>query len=140
MIARIWHGVTPGSKGNAYVEYLRESGIKAYESTDGCRGVFVLRRDLEGKSDFVLISLWDSYTAIERFAGPEYERAVYYPHDKEFLIEFEPNVSHYDVVQMPQTATGKATRRAATRTDITKAARSSRSRVASRHGRSSRRR
>src|SRR5882672_8713947 len=68
MIARIWHGVTPGSKGNAYAEYLRKSGIKAYQSTDGCRGIYVLRRDLEDKSDFVLISLWDSYTAIERLA------------------------------------------------------------------------
>lgn len=101
MIARIWHGVTPASKGDAYVDYLMESGIKAYRSTEGCRGVYVLRRDRGGKSDFVLISLWESYDAIRRFAGPEYERAVYYSHDKDFLVEFEPNVAHYDVLSTP---------------------------------------
>ena len=140
MIARIWHGVTPGSKGDAYVAYLRESGIKAYESTEGCRGVYVLRRDREGKSDFVLISLWESYAAIERFAGPEYKRAVHYTRDKDFLVKFEPNVSHYDVLLAPQTDSGKPVGRTAKRTNLTKAARSSRSRAANRPERSSRHR
>jgi hypothetical protein len=30
------------------------------------------------------------------------ERAKYYPEDKSFLIELEPNVTHYEVLAAPQ--------------------------------------
>jgi hypothetical protein len=50
------------------------------------------------------VSLWESVDAIRKFAGPDIERAVYYPEDKEFLLELEPNVTHYEVLVRPQTA------------------------------------
>jgi hypothetical protein len=37
-----------------------------------------------------------------RFAGPEPERAKYYPADEEFLLGFEPTVEHYEVVVAPR--------------------------------------
>ena len=36
--------------------------------------------------------------AIKGFAGDDVELAKYYPEDKDFLIEFEPTVVHYNVV------------------------------------------
>ena len=79
MIARIWRGRTRESDQNTYFEYLQRTGLKDYASIPGNRGVWVLRRVYEGKAEFTLISLWDSWDAIKAFAGPEYERAVYYP-------------------------------------------------------------
>ncbi len=102
MIARIWHGVTDRSKANEYLGYLEESGIKEYRRTEGNRGVFVLRRDEGDRTHFLLVSLWDSFDAIRRFAGPDMERAVYYPRDEEFLLEPEPGVSHYEVLVSPE--------------------------------------
>jgi heme-degrading monooxygenase HmoA len=94
MIARIWHGVTPESKGDEYFNYIMETGAKDYRSTEGNRGVYVLRRIRDGQAEFLLISLWDSFDAIQDF-----EKAVYYyPRDKEFLLELEPNVVHYEVL------------------------------------------
>ena len=58
----------------------------------------VLRRVYEGKSEFTLISLWDSWDAIKAFAGPDYENAVYYPEDEKFLEERGPSVIHYEVL------------------------------------------
>ncbi len=84
---------------NTYFEYLQRTGLKDYASTSGNRGVWVLRRVYEGKAEFTLISLWDSWDAIKAFAGSEYERAVYYPEDKKFLLELEPKVTHYEVLQ-----------------------------------------
>ena len=101
MIARTWHGVTPSSKADAYVEVLKETGIREYEGTPGNRGVFVLRREDGDRTHFLLITFWESMDAIRRFAGPDPERAVYYPEDKEFLLEFEPTVTHYDIVMSP---------------------------------------
>lgn len=55
----------------------------------------------DGKSEFTLISLWDSWDAIKAFAGPEYENAVYYPEDEKFLVERGPRVMHYEVLSRP---------------------------------------
>ncbi len=101
MIARTWHGVTPASKADAYFEYLEESGVKEYRRTPGNRGVYVLRRIVGDRADFLLISLWDSYDAIRGFAGDDFEKARYFPKDREFLREFEPNVTHYEVLADP---------------------------------------
>ncbi len=97
MIARIWHGATLRKEGDAYYRYLTESGIPEYQATAGNRGVYVLRRDGKTRTDFLLVSFWDSYDAIRRFAGADVERAVYYPRHKDFLLELEPKVAHYEV-------------------------------------------
>ena len=33
------------------------------------------------------------------FAGADYEKAVYYPEDKQFLLELDPHVTHYEVLE-----------------------------------------
>ena len=96
MIARIWRGVTSAEKAEQYLEYLRETGLKDYRTIPGNRGVQVLRRTYEGKTEFLLLSLWESYEAIRAFAGDDLELAVYYSMDKEFLLELEPKVTHYE--------------------------------------------
>ena len=98
MIARIWRGTTREADKDTYFEYLQKTGLKEYESIPGNQGVRVLRRVYDGKSEFTLISLWDSWEAIKAFAGPEYEDAVYYPEDKKFLLELDPHVTHYEVL------------------------------------------
>jgi heme-degrading monooxygenase HmoA len=40
---------------------------------------------------------WDSLEAIKAFAGPNYEKAVYYSEDQKFLLAMEPRVRHYEV-------------------------------------------
>lgn len=98
MIARIWHGRTPRDKAEAYREFLDRTGIPDYRATEGNRGVWVLRR-LEGEvAHFLLVSFWESEEAIRRFAGPEIEKAHYYPEDPQFLLELEPGVEHYDIL------------------------------------------
>jgi len=97
MIARIWRGVTLAEKGEQYFKYLMETGLKDYRAVPGNQGVQVLRRTYEDKTEFLLISLWESYEAIRAFAGDDLERAVYYSKDKEFLLELEPKVTHYEL-------------------------------------------
>ena len=48
-----------------------------------------------------MISLWDSREAIVRFAGEDIERARYYSKDKDFLLELEPKVKHYEIMVGP---------------------------------------
>lgn len=99
MIARTWHGRVPAEKADAYHEYLLRTGVDGYAGTPGNRGVYVLRR-VEGEvAHFLLITFWDSWEAIRRFAGEDYERARYYPEDDDFLLEREPFVTHYEVLE-----------------------------------------
>ncbi len=101
MIARIWRGVVKASDKDNYFEYLNKTGLPDYRATKGNRGVWVLRRVQEDIAEFTLISLWDSYDAIRGFAGPEFEKAVYYPEDRKFLLELDPHVTHYEVLTAP---------------------------------------
>lgn len=98
MIARIWHGITPASKADEYVEFLHRSGVQDYQATEGNRGVHILRRIEGDQAHFLTLTFWDSVEAIKRFAGEEYEKARYYPEDQEFLLEFEETVIHYEMV------------------------------------------
>jgi heme-degrading monooxygenase HmoA len=101
MIARIWHGATPSSKGDQYLDYLNDTGIPDYRATEGNQGVYVFRRTEGSQAHFLLVSLWESTDAIKQFAGPDFAKARYYPADEEFLLELEPTVSHYEVAVKP---------------------------------------
>ena len=101
MIARIWRGVTREADKDTYFEHLQKTGLKEYASVSGNQGVWVLRRVDDGKSEFTLISLWDSWDAIKAFAGPDPEKAVFYPEDDKFLLERGPRVMHYEVLSRP---------------------------------------
>ena len=99
MIARLWHGVVPAAKGDAYAAYLRRTGVTECRATPGNRGVDVLRRTAGGATHFLFVSFWDSMDAIRTFAGDDVERARYYPEDREYLVELEPTVTHYEVLE-----------------------------------------
>ena len=56
-------------------------------------------RRIQGETcEYLLITFWESWEAIRRFAGDQPEKAVYYPRDREFLLELEPNVQHFEVL------------------------------------------
>jgi heme-degrading monooxygenase HmoA len=97
MIARIWRGLTPATKAQDYLTYLKRTGLTDYQKIEGNRGVTVLLRTREDKAEFVIISFWDSLDAIRKFAGEDYEKARYYPEDKDYLLNFEPTVEHFEV-------------------------------------------
>jgi heme-degrading monooxygenase HmoA len=97
VIARIWAGSVRRADGDEYAAYMRSTGIAAYESTPGNRGAWVLRRDLEDETEFVMFTLWDSLDAVKSFAGDEYETAVFYPEDDRFLVRRDLTAAHYEV-------------------------------------------
>ena len=99
MIARLWHGAVPAAKGDRYADYLRQTGVTDCLATPGNRGVHVLRRRVGAEIHFLFISFWDSMDAIRAFAGDDVERARYYPEDREYLLELEPGVAHYEVLE-----------------------------------------
>ena len=98
MVARIWHGRVRTEKADEYNTYLQKEGIEKIEAIPGNLGAQVLRRT-EGKvTEFTVISYWPSRDAIHAFAGTDIEKTHNLPRDKEFLLDMEPKVKHFDVI------------------------------------------
>lgn len=98
LIARTWWGTTRAYDADRYLEYLLKTGLREYRETEGNRGTLALRRVIDGRADFLLISFWESDEAIRKFAGDELDRARFYPEDERFLLDGDDRVMHYDVV------------------------------------------
>lgn len=97
MIARMWHGTVPASKAGEYREFLQTRAIPDYQSVDGNVSVYILERSDGAVTHFITLSFWKDLDSIKAFAGEDISVAKYYPEDQEFLLEFEPNVVHYEV-------------------------------------------
>ena len=74
-----------------------QTGIAGYQRTPGNRGAWLLWRIEGDRAEFVTMSLWESRSAIEAFAGQDIGKAVFYPDDEQFLIERDLTVQHYEV-------------------------------------------
>ena len=97
MIARLWHGRTRAQDYEAYWAFLRERAIPDYRQTPGNRGVRLFRQLDGDQAHFLTLSYWVSLEAIRSFAGADITLAKYYPEDRQYLLEFEATVQHYEV-------------------------------------------
>ncbi len=98
MIVRIWHGRTHRSRSDEYARFLRDRALPDYGSVSGIIKIQVLRRNAGDVTHFLTVTHWESEEAIRSFAGSDILSAKYYPEDKDFLLEFEAEVQHYEVV------------------------------------------
>ncbi len=98
MIVRMWHGRVPTSKAGEYREFTNARAIPDYRSVKGNLSVHILERAEGNVTHFITLTFWDSLEAVKGFAGEKVEAAKYYPEDNDFLLEFEANVLHYEVV------------------------------------------
>ena len=102
MILRTWRGWTRSEDADRYVDYLMQTGVKGIEATPGNRGVLLVRREVDGRAEFLFTSLWDSLEAVKGFAGPDPERAVFYPEDERYLVEKDEHIDHWEVLRAPE--------------------------------------
>jgi heme-degrading monooxygenase HmoA len=97
VIARTWRGAVRCEDADAYAEYMQTTGVAGYAATAGNRGVWMLRRDLDDLTEFVMFTLWDSMDSVRGFAGDDPETAVFYPDDDRFLVERDLRSNHFEV-------------------------------------------
>lgn len=98
MIARRWHGRIRAEDRARYLALMESVGLADYRSTEGNLGAWCLHRQ-EGEIVHVeMLTLWQDWAAIERFAGRPLDTAKYYDFDPDFLLELEPRVTHFEVV------------------------------------------
>jgi hypothetical protein len=113
MIARRWHGRVPAAKAGEYLRLMREVALPDYRSTEGNRGAWCLHRRDGDVVHVEMFTLWVDEAAIRRFAGEDdgaapppgrreggciIAAAKYYDFDDDFLLEKEPYVTHFEVI------------------------------------------
>ncbi|HEX9615111.1 MAG TPA: antibiotic biosynthesis monooxygenase [Bacteroidota bacterium] len=107
MIARIWHGKTKKEHADAYREYVSRTGVREYRNTDGNLGVQIWQKDDGDFTHIWTVTLWRDLESVKGFAGAEFDKAKYYPEDRNYLIEFEPKVAHYQAHVFPADAANR---------------------------------
>ena len=95
MITRIWRGKTKKENSDIYRQYVIETGIQEYQKTDGNLDAQIWQKDENEITHILTVSRWNNIESIKAFAGDDYKKAKYYPEDKKFLLELEPQVEHY---------------------------------------------
>ena len=96
MIARTWHGKTSSFDAEIYRHYVISTGIKDLTATKGNLGLHIWQKNEKDITHIWVVSFWDSHESIKAFAGNDIEIARYYDNDKNYLLELEPHVQHYE--------------------------------------------
>jgi heme-degrading monooxygenase HmoA len=97
MISRIWHGYTSFENADLYEDLLKKeifTGIINRE-IKGYKGIQLLRRNVEGETEFITIMWFDDLDAVEEFAGSDYEQAVVPEKARKILSRFDDRSQHY---------------------------------------------
>jgi heme-degrading monooxygenase HmoA len=100
MIARLWRGVANTSvNADAYQRHVTMRVFPSLAAIQGHRGARVLRREHDGRVEFLVMTLWDSMDAVRRFAGDNPEAAVIESEARAVLTEYDNFVRHYEVYE-----------------------------------------
>ena len=88
-IMRLWHGEVAIEKADEYEQFMIEKAAPDYGSVDGLLKLYFQRRNEDTIAHFLLVTIWDSFESVKKFAGAEPKIAKYYPEDDNFLLEKE---------------------------------------------------
>ncbi|WP_282161391.1 antibiotic biosynthesis monooxygenase family protein [Ulvibacterium marinum] len=97
MTARVWKGKTRIEHSETYAKIIEERDIPEYRRTDGFIKLTFLKRSDNEFTYFELLTFWTDLENIKNFTGPNFEQAVSYKEDKQYLVDFPGNVAHYEV-------------------------------------------
>lgn len=99
MIIRIWHGWTAPEDADEYERLIEEEIYPsiADKTGDGYRGYDFARRDHEDEVEYVTITRFDSWDAVERFVGEDDEQAHIPDEARPLLSDWDTTAEHYEV-------------------------------------------
>jgi len=99
MIARIWRGRTAtAANAGVYSRHVTGTVFPSLKGLAGHRAAWLLRREVDGQTEFLAMTLWESRQAIEAFAGRDIAKAIVEPEARAVLSEFDDFANHYEVV------------------------------------------
>jgi heme-degrading monooxygenase HmoA len=98
----MWRAQSTVEKADQYVRHATTKVFPALRVIDGHRGAYLLRHTLGDTVELLVLTLWESMDAIQKFAGAEPTRAVVEPDALPALTWFDDFVTHFDVIHRPE--------------------------------------
>lgn len=99
MIIREWRGRASPDHGEAYALHFRTKVVPELREVPGFLGAHLSHRTLGDLIEFLVLTRWESLEAVRAFAGEDIAKAVVEPGAVVALIDFDPHVQHYDVLE-----------------------------------------
>jgi heme-degrading monooxygenase HmoA len=101
MIVRMWRAHSIGKNADEYVEHATRKVFPSLRVIEGHRGAYLLRRTVDDDVELVVLTLWESMSAVRKFAGEDCDRAVVEPDARRVLTSFDDFVTHFEVLAGP---------------------------------------
>ena len=98
MISRHWRGLTKSTHADEYVEHLRTETFPQLANIPGFLNASILRRQTQEGVEFLVVTNWESITAIKQFSGRQPENAVVPEKVQKMMVEYDRKARHYEVV------------------------------------------
>ena len=97
MIARFWSARTTPALSGVYLNHFSHIVKPQLRQLDGFLGATVCTRSLQDCAEILVTTFWESFNAIEAFAGPDRESAVVAPEAAFFLTDYDRRVRHFEI-------------------------------------------
>jgi heme-degrading monooxygenase HmoA len=97
MIARLWSARTTEAQSKTYLRHFSAAVLPALRRVEGYVSATVLTRPAEAGVEIVVITVWQSYAAIDAFAGKDREAAVVAPDAAALLSDYDRRVHHFEM-------------------------------------------
>jgi heme-degrading monooxygenase HmoA len=99
VISRHWKGTTKPGRADAYIEHLETETFPQLKSIPGFVRASILRRAVDAGTEFQIVTVWESFGAIQAFAGDDPGVAVVPEAARALMANYDERVVHYDVVR-----------------------------------------
>jgi heme-degrading monooxygenase HmoA len=97
MIARTWSAQATAANAADYARHFATHVAPRLLEIAGHRGAYLLRRDVDGRVEFLAVTLWDAIETVKGFAGADPTVAIVEPEGRAVLASFDPVARHYDI-------------------------------------------
>ncbi len=99
MVLRLWRGRTTPAHAPDYIDYFHRTVIPELREIEGFLGTSLLRERHADLVEFLVVTRWASLDAVRAFAGDHLEAAVVHPAAAALLVDYDPTVRHYELVE-----------------------------------------
>ncbi len=97
MIARLWSARTTPALSDSYLQHFEQAVQPHLRKLNGFLGATVYTRPIPGAVEILVTTYWQSFSAIDAFAGADREAAVVTAEAAALLTDFDKRVQHYEV-------------------------------------------
>ena len=99
MIVRLWSARTTLAQAQVYVLHFSDEVLPTLRKFAGYLSSSVLTRPTESAVEILVMTVWQSLSAIDAFAGPDPEAAVVAPEAAALLTDYDRRVRHFEVAR-----------------------------------------